>query len=382
MTLVVKNTFLEFAPYEDTWGVERKSRRASTGPAYCSSQILESLTDNLDTDAGSSVESDVGSLSWTLENMCPTEEDPCSLEFPDQCSLQRVPVDLDGTSPTDAFLWKAGFEAGVLERARNKEHDRIADVYDSTLYHQPYSQTFVYEAQSEMASPFLEVPFGDESVDDSMRLSQRAESSHRGGSLSESPQRKRWSMQGEFGFGQRDSISESPRRKQWSKTSPVNERFLQSPKRTHWSGDSSAPESGQTTVMLRNLPNDYDRGMLMELLESKGFSACFDFVYLPFDFRKHAGLGYAFVNLVTPQEVLRAMTELAGFNAWRVKSQKVLQVTWSKPLQGLEANIERYRNSPVMHPEVPECFKPMLFLDGVRVDFPAPTKVLQMPNLH
>ena len=31
-----------------------------------------------------------------------------------------------------------------------------------------------------------------------------------------------------------------------------------------------------------------------------------------------------------------------------------------------------YRNSPVMHPMVPETFKPMLFVEGEKVPFPAP----------
>merc|ERR1712216_1112325 len=51
-----------------------------------------------------------------------------------------------------------------------------------------------------------------------------------------------------------------------------------------------------TTVMLRNLPNDYSRCMLVELPELKGFKRRFDFVYVPIDFEKSSGLGYAFVN--------------------------------------------------------------------------------------
>lgn len=138
-------------------------------------------------------------------------------------------------------------------------------------------------------------------------------------------------------------------------------------------------EDTYTTVMLRNLPNDYTRDMLLELLVSCGFHGHFDFIYLPFDFKKRAGLGYAFLNLVSHEVAVCTMNTLAGFCTWKVKSNKVLQVTWSTQVQGLTANVERYRNSPVMHPEVPERFKPMLFTGGIPKAFPPPTKAIAPP---
>ena len=41
-----------------------------------------------------------------------------------------------------------------------------------------------------------------------------------------------------------------------------------------------------TTVMLRNLPNDYTREMLLALLDTQGFANSYDFVYMPIDFKK------------------------------------------------------------------------------------------------
>jgi hypothetical protein len=137
-----------------------------------------------------------------------------------------------------------------------------------------------------------------------------------------------------------------------------------------------------TTVMLRNMPCDYTRDMLVDVLELKGFNGKFDFLYVPFDFKKQAGLGYAFMNLITHEDAMRAMSELQGFSEWAVPTQKVMQVSWSTPLQGLAANIERYRNSPVMHPNVPEKFKPLLFKHGKSVRFPPPTKPLGQPDLR
>lgn len=135
-----------------------------------------------------------------------------------------------------------------------------------------------------------------------------------------------------------------------------------------------------TTVMLRNLPNDYTRDMLLEFLDTRGFIGCYDFAYLPVDFKRKAGLGYAFVNFITHEDAERAKRDLQGFSDWKVYSQKVLQVAWSTPLQGLAANIDRYRNSPVMHPDVPDEFRPLLFNSGRPVPFPPPTRHIPPPT--
>jgi hypothetical protein len=133
-----------------------------------------------------------------------------------------------------------------------------------------------------------------------------------------------------------------------------------------------------TTVMLRNLPNDYTRDMLIRLLDAKGFGRRFDFVYLPVDFAKHSGLGYAFVNFVSNDDAGNAMNLLEGFDDWEVRSRKVLELSWSRPLQGLAANIERYRNSAAMHPDVPPQLKPLVFENGCPVAFPAPTRCIAL----
>merc|ERR1740123_2226645 len=44
----------------------------------------------------------------------------------------------------------------------------------------------------------------------------------------------------------------------------------------------------RTTVMLRNLPNDYTRDMLLALLDKEGFQGKYNFVYLPMDFKRMA----------------------------------------------------------------------------------------------
>jgi len=147
------------------------------------------------------------------------------------------------------------------------------------------------------------------------------------------------------------------------------------------SSDCNVELSQRTTVMLRNIPNDYSRDMLLDLLNQEAFRGCYDFVYLPQDFKRHAGLGYAFINLVDHAEAMRFMQHFGGFNSWKFSSQKVCEAAWGAPLQGLEQHIYRYKNSPLMHPDVPDEFKPVLFKDGVRIVFPDPTKRIRPPRM-
>lgn len=128
------------------------------------------------------------------------------------------------------------------------------------------------------------------------------------------------------------------------------------------------------TVMLRNLPNNYTREMLMSLLDRLGLAGDYDFMYLPFDFKRDANLGYAFVNLVSSEAVESLWKALDGFSDWSLPSSKVCQVKWSGPLQGFDAHVQRYRNSPVMHKSVPEKYKPVILQNGWPVPFPEPNR--------
>jgi len=137
----------------------------------------------------------------------------------------------------------------------------------------------------------------------------------------------------------------------------------------------------RTTVMLRNMPNNYTRAMFLDMMNSEGFSGRYNFIYLPIDFKSGANLGYAFVNLVSPTVVPEFWGTFDGFSQWVLPSHKVCEVKWSGPYQGLRAHIDRYRNSSLMHEAMPDIYKPMLFVDGVRAVFPPPTKKLRVPGV-
>lgn len=134
--------------------------------------------------------------------------------------------------------------------------------------------------------------------------------------------------------------------------------------------------------MLRNVPNNYSREMMLALLDHNGFQLQYDFMYLPIDFSTEACLGYAFVNLISEEIAMRFWNIFDGYTRWIIPSRKCGKVDWSDPHQGLASNIERYRNSPVMHEEVPMTFKPMVFDNGKEVLFPGPTQKLRMPRIR
>jgi len=142
------------------------------------------------------------------------------------------------------------------------------------------------------------------------------------------------------------------------------------------------PADIRTTVMLRNLPNQYKRDMLLDLLDGEGFAGLYDFAYVPVDFKSKCSLGYAFIDLVDHDVARRFFSKLHGFCKWVIPSRKTCEVAWSGPHQGLPAHIERYRNSPVMHESVPDIYKPAIFKDGERLPFPPPNKKLRAPRVQ
>eukprot|EP00427_Karlodinium_veneficum_P022513 CAMPEP_0169108412 /NCGR_PEP_ID=MMETSP1015-20121227/25414_1 /TAXON_ID=342587 /ORGANISM="Karlodinium micrum, Strain CCMP2283" /LENGTH=251 /DNA_ID=CAMNT_0009170033 /DNA_START=75 /DNA_END=831 /DNA_ORIENTATION=+ len=106
-------------------------------------------------------------------------------------------------------------------------------------------------------------------------------------------------------------------------------------------GDVST-DGSWTTVMLRNIPNNITRAGLLELFNCNDFpTTSISFIYLPMDFKRDADLGYAFVDLVSAQEAGRFFEVFQGFEGWGLASEKVGEVCWGQPLQGLDKHIDQ-----------------------------------------
>lgn len=136
---------------------------------------------------------------------------------------------------------------------------------------------------------------------------------------------------------------------------------------------TSLCDAPRTTLKLSGLPTDFTRESLLKLFAEEGVAKDCDFVYLPTNFKCPGSCyGYAFANFATPEATLQAKTALESHH---------LDVAWANS-QGLHEHIDRFRNSPVMHDSVPDAAKPALYKNGVRIDFPPPTRHIFSPGHH
>jgi hypothetical protein len=136
----------------------------------------------------------------------------------------------------------------------------------------------------------------------------------------------------------------------------------------------------RTSLMMRNIPTEYTRANFLELIDRQGFEGLYDFVYVPFKFKTELNQGYAFINLTTAENAESFRAHFAGFTAWGMPSHMVCETIWSDTLQGIDAHVGRYRDSPIMHESVEDRFRPLLFKDGQRIPFPEPTIQVKKPR--
>merc|ERR1719329_1489471 len=99
---------------------------------------------------------------------------------------------------------------------------------------------------------------------------------------------------------------------------------------------SKTDEEYRTTVVITNIACSCTRDGLLAQLDQAGLASQYDFVYLP--------------------------------------------VSFSDQRQGLEGHVANFQDSSLMHEGVPDQFKPILFKDGKRIAFPAPTRPTRMPR--
>lgn len=164
-----------------------------------------------------------------------------------------------------------------------------------------------------------------------------------------------------------------------ARVAPGARPSVSAPSQSEMSGISQQASRPRTTVMLRGLPPTLTRSKLLDMLDAKGFFGRHDFIYLPVNFSTSKFLGYALVNMITSADAESLFAELDGCP---FDEERVCSVGWSDPHQGLEDHVERYRNSPVMHANVPDEWKPIVLANGVRVPFPTPSKPVKAPKLR
>eukprot|EP00931_Biecheleriopsis_adriatica_P081292 TRINITY_DN5460_c0_g1_i3.p1 TRINITY_DN5460_c0_g1~~TRINITY_DN5460_c0_g1_i3.p1 ORF type:complete len:327 (-),score=59.82 TRINITY_DN5460_c0_g1_i3:193-1173(-) len=124
---------------------------------------------------------------------------------------------------------------------------------------------------------------------------------------------------------------------------------------TPWPADA-------TTVMLRNIPNRYSSGQVLEELVDRGLEGAFDFFYLPYDFKKKHNRGYAFINLLSVSLANSFRVLFHGQKFTKYTTQKVLEISVATT-QGFDANAQKFLKRKSGRTSNP-WFRPMIFTPG------------------
>ena len=92
----------------------------------------------------------------------------------------------------------------------------------------------------------------------------------------------------------------------------------------------------RTTIMLNNLPEDFSRDMVADLLSSQGFEKKLGFIYTPMKFSGMITIGYAFVNLVSSQAAEECLSRLSDFTDWATPCENSLsaKMVWQGVTRG------------------------------------------------
>eukprot|EP00747_Dinoflagellata_sp_TGD_P018937 gnl/TRDRNA2_/TRDRNA2_126830_c0_seq2.p1 gnl/TRDRNA2_/TRDRNA2_126830_c0~~gnl/TRDRNA2_/TRDRNA2_126830_c0_seq2.p1 ORF type:complete len:335 (+),score=46.56 gnl/TRDRNA2_/TRDRNA2_126830_c0_seq2:122-1126(+) len=114
------------------------------------------------------------------------------------------------------------------------------------------------------------------------------------------------------------------------------------------------------TVMVRNLPRQYTQWMLLEDLNARGFDGVVDFIYVPFDLRKRANVGYSFINFAGPSFASSFKHEFEGMTLGTAQG-KPLHIHPAS-VQGYDALREHFNQSTTgakNDPQYAPWFKPI-----------------------
>jgi len=120
-------------------------------------------------------------------------------------------------------------------------------------------------------------------------------------------------------------------------------------------------DAGVVTVMVRQLPRQFTQRMFLQEVVRRGFEGLFDFLYLPYDFKKGINVGYGFVNFTNPEYALRFRDSLDGqfLDKYMRMKGKAVRVHPAQ-VQGYEANFRHFSQTKTGQKQDP-AFSPLFF---------------------
>ncbi|KAL6652802.1 hypothetical protein ACP70R_011727 [Stipagrostis hirtigluma subsp. patula] len=116
-------------------------------------------------------------------------------------------------------------------------------------------------------------------------------------------------------------------------------------------------EDSRTTLMIKNIPNKYTSKMLLAVID-ESHRGTYDFIYLPIDFKNKCNVGYAFINMISPENIVSFYKTFNGKRWEKFNSEKVASLAYAR-IQGKSALIAHFQNSSLMN-EDKRC-RPILF---------------------
>lgn len=140
-------------------------------------------------------------------------------------------------------------------------------------------------------------------------------------------------------------------------------------------------EDSRTTLMIKNIPNKYTSKMLLAAIDER-LRGTYDFLYLPIDFKNKCNVGYAFINMTEPGQIVTFYKAFNGKKWEKFNSEKVASLAYAR-IQGKAALIAHFQNSSLMN-EDKRC-RPILFNTegpnaGDQVPFPVGSNVRTRPG--
>eukprot|EP00210_Caulerpa_lentillifera_P006868 g6565.t1 len=131
-------------------------------------------------------------------------------------------------------------------------------------------------------------------------------------------------------------------------------------------------EDKRTTLMIKNIPNKYTQKMLLASIDET-LRGTYDFFYLPIDFKNKCNVGYGFINMREPADIIPLVQRFDGKRWEKFNSEKICSIAYGR-IQGKQALINHFQNSSLMHED--KKHRPVLFVtDGPNKGDPEPFPV-------
>ncbi|GKV50325.1 hypothetical protein SLEP1_g57035 [Rubroshorea leprosula] len=88
-------------------------------------------------------------------------------------------------------------------------------------------------------------------------------------------------------------------------------------------------EDSRTTLMIKNIPNKYTSKVLLAAIDEH-CQGTYDFIYLPIDFKNKCNVGYAFINMIDPQQIIPFHKAFNGKIWEKFNSEKVALLAYAR----------------------------------------------------